>query len=62
MKNTDILYNVIIYKDKQKVEIYDKNNILIYCDDYINEEDMYKGIVSSLRNCQDVNKINIINK
>lgn len=58
----DILYNVIIYRDRCKTEIYDKNNNLIYTDNYINENDMYKGIVLVLRNCKDVDQINIIYK
>lgn len=62
MKNTDILYNVIIYRERKKVEIYNKDNVLIYQDDYLNENDMYKGIVIALKNCKDVNQINIINK
>lgn len=59
----NILYTVIIYRDVLKLEIYDKENNLIF-DKYYNdnESQLYKDILSKTRDCKDVNKIHIIYK
>ena len=59
----NILYTVIIYRDVLKLEIYDRENNLIF-DKYYNdnESQLYKDILSKTRDCKDVNKIHIIYK
>ena len=62
MNNKDILYRVIIYRDANKVEIYKKTEELIedkYCS---SESDIYQTIMNKTKDCNDINKIEIIYK
>ena len=58
----DILYTVIIYRDKKRVKILDINNNLIIDNNYNTDTDMYNVIVSTTRSCNNVDQINIIYK
>ena len=62
MKNKDILYKVIIYRDAKKVEIYKTTEELIedkYC---TSDQDIYQTIMLKTKDCNDINKIEIIYK
>lgn len=57
----NILYTIIIYRDVLKLEIYDKENNLVFDKYYTdNESQLYIDILSKTRDCKDVNKIHII--
>lgn len=62
MKEKDILYKVIIYRDVNKIEIYKKTEELIedkYC---TSEKDIYNTIIQKTKDCKDINQIEIIYK
>lgn len=57
----DILYNIIIYRDMQKLEIYKEEN-LIFEKYYLTESEIYQPILLKTKDCKDINKIEIIYK
>lgn len=60
--DTNILYTVIIYRDINKLEIYDSTQKLIENNYYKTDIEIYQKIIKKTHDCHDIEKIEIIYK
>ena len=61
MKENEILYDIIIYKDIKRLKIYNKKELIVDLF-YDTDMEMYQSIINNTRDCLNVEKINIIYK